>query len=90
MTPQDIKLLIEAGIEGSEAFVEGDDGTHFQTIVISDKFEGLSLVKKHQLVYQTLGDKMKAEIHALSIRPLTCAEWEENQNSNNDSGLNVL
>ncbi len=88
MTPQEIKSLIEAGIEGSEAIVEGDDGTHFQTVVISDDFEGLSLVKKHQLVYKTLGDKMKAEIHALSIRPLTRAEWEENQNNN--SGLNVL
>ena len=45
MTPQEIKSLIEAGIEGSEAIVEGDDGTHFQTVVISDDFEGLSLVK---------------------------------------------
>ncbi len=84
MTPQDIKSLIEAGIEGSEAIVEGDDGTHFEAIVISDDFEGLSLVKKHQLVYKTLGDKMKAEIHALSIRPLTRAEWDKN------SGLRVL
>ena len=86
MTPQVIKSLIEAGIEGCEAIVNGDDGTHFETIVISDDFEGLSLVKKHQLVYQTLGDKMKAEIHALSIRPLTRSEWEES----NNSGLNVL
>jgi len=88
MTPQEIKLLIESGIEGAEAIVEGDDGTHFESIVISDEFEGLSLVKKHQLVYKTLGDKMKAEIHALSIRPLTRAEWEENKRNN--SGLNVL
>ncbi len=86
MTPQEIKILIEAGIEGCEAIVNGDDGTHFDSIIISDKFEGLSLVKKHQLVYQALGDKMKAEIHALSIRPLTRKEWDEN----NNSGLNVL
>ncbi len=78
MTPQEIKSLIEAGIEGSEALVEGDDGVHFETIVISDAFENLSLVKKHQLVYKTLGDKMKAEIHALSIRPMTRAEWDKN------------
>lgn len=84
MTPQEIKSLIEAGIEGSEAIVEGDDGAHFEAVVISDAFEGLSLVKKHQLVYKTLGDKMKAEIHALSIRPMTRAEWDKN------SGLRVL
>ncbi len=77
MTPQEIKSLIEAGIEGSEAIVEGDDGTHFQAVVISNEFEGLSLVKKHQLVYSTLGDKMKDEIHALSIRPLTRKEWDK-------------
>jgi len=77
MTPQEINSLIEAGIEGSEAIVEGDDGTHFQAVVISDEFEGLSLVKKHQLVYKTLGDKMKAKIHALSIRPLTRVEWDK-------------
>ena len=88
MNPQDIKSLIEAGIDGSEAIVEGDDGTHFQAVVISDEFEGLSLVKKHQLVYKTLGDKMKAEIHALSISPLTRAEFEESKKKNN--GLNVL
>lgn len=84
MTHEEIKSLIEAGMEGAEAIVEGDDGAHFDAVVISDEFEGLSLVKKHQLVYKTLGDKMKAEIHALSIRPLTRAEWDEN------SGLRVL
>ncbi len=84
MTPQEIKSLIEAGIAGSEAIVEGDDGTHFQAIVVSDEFEGLSLVKKHQLVYKTLGDRMQSEIHALSIRPLTRAEWDKN------SSLRVL
>lgn len=84
MTPEEIKSLIEAGMEGAEAIVEGDDGAHFDAVVISDEFEGLSLVKKHQLVYKTLGDKMKAEIHALSIRPLTRAEWDEN------NGLRVL
>ncbi len=84
MTHEEIKSLIEAGMEGAEAIVEGDDGAHFDAVVISDEFEGLSLVKKHQLVYKTLGDKMKAEIHALSIRPLTRAEWNES------SGLRVL
>ncbi len=79
MTPEEIKSLIEAGLEDSEAIVEGEDGTHFQAIVVCDQFEGLPLVKRHQLVYKTLGDKMKSEIHALSIRPLTRSEWENSK-----------
>lgn len=84
MTPQEIKALIEAGIDDCEAIVKGDDGVHFEAVVVSDAFEGLSLVKKHQLVYRTLGDRMQAEIHALSIKPYTKAEWDK------DSGLYVL
>lgn len=77
MTPQEIKALIEAGIDDCEAIVEGEDGRHFEALVISDVFEGLSPVKKHQLVYRALGDKIKAEIHALSIKPLTREEWDK-------------
>lgn len=84
MEPQEIKSLIETGIAGCEAIVEGDDGVHFQATVISDAFSGLSLVKRHQLVYKTLGNKMQSEIHALSIRPMTHEEW------NKKSGLHVL
>lgn len=84
MEPQEIKSLIETGITDCEAIVDGDDGVHFQATVISDAFVGLNLVKRHQLVYKTLGDKMQSEIHALSIRPLTREEW------NKKSGLRVL
>lgn len=84
MKPEDIKALIENGIENTEAIVEGDDGVHFQATVISDAFEGLNPVKRHQMIYKTLGDRMQSEIHALSLRPLTRAEWDKQQ------GLRVL
>jgi acid stress-induced BolA-like protein IbaG/YrbA len=75
MTPAELKHLIETGIPGAQAMVDGD-GTHFQAIVISQAFRGLTMVKKHQLVYQALGDRMQSEVHALSIKTLTPEEWE--------------
>jgi acid stress-induced BolA-like protein IbaG/YrbA len=80
MTTYEIKQLIEKAIPGAIAQVEGEDGVHFQAVVISAAFRELSPVKKHQLVYQALGERMHTEIHALSIKALTPEEW----NSAND------
>ena len=54
--------------------------THFKVVVVSEKFEGLSPVKRHQLVYGALGDelRMKKGIHALAITSRTPAEWNAN------------
>ena len=78
MDSDDIKQLIETGIPGCQAQVDGD-GRHFQAIVISEEFEGLSPLKKHQRVYQALGDAMQSDIHALSIQAFTPEEWEKNR-----------
>ena len=51
------------------------DGRHFDAIVVSDAFVGLSKLQRHRLVYQALGDKMKDEIHALSMKLHTLQEW---------------
>lgn len=83
MTTSEIKQLIEKGIPGAIAQVEGEDGVHFQAVVISDAFRDLSPVKKHQLVYQALGDRMHTEIHALSIKALTPEEWGSSRHSAN-------
>ncbi|MCK5498551.1 MAG: BolA family transcriptional regulator, partial [Gammaproteobacteria bacterium] len=56
--------------------VEGD-GRHFQVIVVSDAFSGKNMVQQHQLVYQTLGDKVGGDIHALSINTYTNEEWQQ-------------
>ena len=68
--PDDIKQMIEQGLTGSQADVSGD-GHHFEAVVVCDAFTGKNMVQQHQLVYQALGDKMKAEIHALSLKTLT-------------------
>ena len=72
-TPDDIKRHIEAGLACEHVAVDGD-GQHFQALIVSTAFEGLSRVKRHQLVYGALGDRMRAEIHALSMQTLTPAE----------------
>ena len=72
-TPQDIKTYIVQGLDCEALEVEGD-GRHFQALIVSRQFEGLRAVQRHQLVYKALGDRMREEIHALSMRTLTPAE----------------
>jgi acid stress-induced BolA-like protein IbaG/YrbA len=69
---EDIQRLIEAGFPGARVAVAGDDGQHFEALIVSADFSGKSLVQQHQLVYRALGDHMRdAVIHALSLRTLT-------------------
>ena len=75
-TPDYIKRAIEAGLACEQVEVDGD-GQHFQALIVSSAFEGLSRVKRHQLVYGALGDRMRAEIHALSMQTLTPAELDK-------------
>ena len=75
MTPDEIKTLIATGIDCTEIRVDGD-GSHFSAIVVSEVFEGLNMVKQHQLVYGTLGGRMGGDIHALSIQAYTPSQWE--------------
>ena len=73
ITPEDIKMWIEAGLSGSQVDVTGD-GRHFDAVIVSAEFEGKSSVQRHQLVYSVLGEKMRADIHALSMRTVTPSE----------------
>ena len=57
--------------------VQGDDGTHFEAVIVSPAFEGKNMVQQHQLVYGALGDRMRAEIHALSMKTYTPEKWAE-------------
>lgn len=75
MQPETIKQLIESGVAGSEAIVQGEDGTHFDAVIVSEEFAGKSRVQQHQIVYRALGEKMGTEIHALSIQTYTPEQW---------------
>ncbi|MHB1528131.1 MAG: BolA family protein [Acidiferrobacteraceae bacterium] len=70
MHTQTIRELIEQGLPGAKVTVQGD-GRHFEALVESPLFSGKSMVARHQMVYRALGDKMREEIHALSIRAVT-------------------
>ena len=73
ITPEYIKHAIEAGLACEHVEVDGD-GQHFQALIVSAAFAGMSRVKRHQLVYGALGDRMREEIHALSMQTLTPAQ----------------
>ncbi|TAK85955.1 MAG: BolA family transcriptional regulator [Betaproteobacteria bacterium] len=75
VTPESIKAGIEAGLACEHIEVVGD-GEHFQALVVSPAFAGRNRVQRHQLVYAALGERMREEIHALSMRTLTPQEWK--------------
>jgi len=74
MNTETIKNLIEQGLPGAKADVQGADGVHFEAVVVSDAFAGKLSLARHRLVYATLGDLMGGEIHALSLKTLTPEE----------------
>jgi len=73
-TPESIERDIARGLPCDHLTVEGD-GQHFQAVIVSSAFEGKRPIQRHQLVYAALGDRMRAEIHALSMQTLTPGEW---------------
>ena len=70
VTPEDIKGWIQSGLPGTEISISGD-GAHFDAVIVHPDFAGKSMVQRHQMVYQALGDRMKSDIHALSMKTLT-------------------
>ncbi|MSQ80770.1 MAG: BolA/IbaG family iron-sulfur metabolism protein [Candidatus Methylopumilus sp.] len=76
MTADHIKQSILEKLECEFIDILGDDGTHFEGVIVSKSFEGLNRVKQHQMVFNALGDKMKSEIHALSMKTYTPSEWQ--------------
>src|SRR5690606_23580808 len=70
----DVQQYIAAGLPCTHLEVEGD-GQHFFATIVSAEFEGKTRIGRHQRVYQALGDRMKAQIHALSMKTFTPDEW---------------
>ena len=73
VSPQDIKGWIEENLAGATVEISGD-GHHFEAEIVCADFAGKSRIQQHQMVYGALGDRMKAGIHALSMRTLTPEE----------------
>ena len=77
-SPEDVQRYIAQGLDCSQLEVRGD-GQHFEALIVSAAFEGKSRVARHQIVYAALGERMRAEIHALSMRTLTPSEYAAQQ-----------
>ncbi|WP_374437428.1 BolA family protein [Inhella sp.] len=75
-TPQEVRDFIAAGLPCTHLEVEGD-GRHFFATIVSSEFEGLPRVRRHQRVYAALGERMKEQIHALSMKTLTPTEFQQ-------------
>ena len=74
VAPEDVKRYIAEKLDCQHLEVSGD-GQHFEAIVVSEDFRGKSRVQQHQLVYRALGERMREEIHALSMQTLTPEDW---------------
>ena len=75
MTADELKALIQSGLDCAHITLEGD-GRHWFATIVSADFEGKRLIQRHQLVYATLGQRMQTdEVHALSMKTHTPAEW---------------
>jgi len=71
MDAASIQAMIETGLPGATASVQGDDGVHFEAEVVAAQFAGKLPLARHRLVYATLGDLMGGAIHALALKTLT-------------------
>jgi acid stress-induced BolA-like protein IbaG/YrbA len=74
MTAIEIENCLQQNLAGAIIEVAGDDGVHFSARIISEEFAGKNRVQRHRIVYKALGDKMKADIHALALETLTAEE----------------
>jgi acid stress-induced BolA-like protein IbaG/YrbA len=83
-TPEQVREFITAGLPCTHIELEGD-GQHFFATIVSTEFEGLTRIRRHQRVYAALGDRMRQQIHALSMKTLTPAEHAADSQSTPES-----
>ena len=74
VTPEQVKDYITTGL-ACDHVEDSGDGAHFEAVIVSAAFSGKNKVQQHQIVYKALGDRMREEIHALSMQTLTPEQW---------------
>ena len=74
VTPEQVQHYIITGLACDHIEVKGD-GHHFEAVIVSPEFSGKNMVQQHQVVYKVLGDRMREEIHALSMKTFSPEDW---------------
>ena len=82
LTSQQIEGYITQSLACQHVAVNGNDGQHFEAVVVSQEFVGKNMVQQHQMVYKALGERMREEIHALSMRTFTPEQWNQQTQRN--------
>ena len=80
LSAAEVRNYIMQGLPCEYVAVQGEDGQHFDAVIVSAQFAGKNRVQQHQLVYQALGERMRSEIHALSMRTFTPEAWANTDN----------
>lgn len=70
--PQHIEIINESHMHSGPA-----TESHFKLVAVSQQFDGLSAVKRHQLIYGLLAEELKGGVHALALHLYSPAEWEK-------------
>jgi acid stress-induced BolA-like protein IbaG/YrbA len=85
VTPEQVQHYIFQGLQAQAVHCDvlrvSGDGHHFEALIVTDAFQGKRLIQRHQMIYAALGERMKAEIHALSMKTLTAAEYQDQSQS---------
>jgi acid stress-induced BolA-like protein IbaG/YrbA len=80
MDPTAVAKLIEQGLPDASVEVKTDGSGHYEATVVSAAFDGERSLRRHQMVYGTLGALVGGEIHALNLRTFTPEEWRSHEN----------
>ncbi len=73
LAPEHLEIVDDSSKHAGHAGARGGGG-HYAATIVSNRFEGLNAIQRHRLVYEALGELMKTDIHALSVRALTPKE----------------
>jgi acid stress-induced BolA-like protein IbaG/YrbA len=77
LTANELRNYIMHGLPCDHVEVRGNDGQHFEAVIVSPQFTRKNMVQQHQLVYLALRDRMRSEIHALAMRTFTPEAWAQ-------------
>jgi acid stress-induced BolA-like protein IbaG/YrbA len=80
MDPNAVAKLIEQGLPDASVEVKTDGSGHYEATVVSAAFDGERSLRRHQMVYGTLGELVGGEIHALNLKTFTPEEWRSQVN----------